>query len=146
MDLYNHPDCCRWSWHMPARIQFEFGVCPLIPACCSHVRDVYANPFLPTKGSSAGPEVFYALLIMNFIAVPLIVWGLSRFLPTDPALLLGVLLVLLTPCIDYVIVFTHLGRGNAQLILISTPCSLLRRCFFCRFIYGYLWGDKHPGL
>ena len=36
-------------------------------------------------------------------------------------LLLGVYLILLTPCIDYVIVFTALGRGNEKIILISTP-------------------------
>ncbi|MFN2369273.1 MAG: arsenic resistance protein, partial [Desulfurivibrionaceae bacterium] len=47
-----------------------------------------------------------ALLTVNFVAVPVLVWLLSLFLPQHPPLLLGVYLVLLTPCIDYVIVFT----------------------------------------
>ncbi len=36
-------------------------------------------------------------------------------------MLLGVYLVLLAPCIDYVIVFTHLGRGDEKLVLMATP-------------------------
>ncbi len=39
------------------------------------------------------------LLILNFAIVPLIVFVLSRFVATDAALLIGVLLVLLTPCV-----------------------------------------------
>lgn len=35
--------------------------------------------------------------------------------------LIGVYLVLLTPCIDYVIVFTQLGKGDEKLIIASTP-------------------------
>ena len=40
------------------------------------------------------------LLVLNFAVVPVVVYGLSRFIADDQALLLGVLLVLLTPCID----------------------------------------------
>src|SRR5690606_17376063 len=35
---------------------------------------------------------------------------LTQFLPPEPLVRLGVLLVLLTPCIDYVVTFAHLGR------------------------------------
>jgi len=51
------------------------------------------------------------VLVANFVFVPAIAWALSRFVADDKALLLGVLLVLLTPCIDYVIVFTGLAGG-----------------------------------
>lgn len=78
-------------------------------------------PFFRLQEALANRKFIYALLVTNYIAVPILVWGLTRFLPTDPAILLGVLLVLLTPCIDYVIVFTHLGRGNEKLVLVSTP-------------------------
>ncbi|MET0714330.1 MAG: hypothetical protein ABWY57_05405 [Mycetocola sp.] len=46
------------------------------------------------------------VLTVNFIVVPMVVFGLSRFVTDDRGLLIGVLLVLLTPCVDYVIVFT----------------------------------------
>lgn len=78
-------------------------------------------PFTSLKESLSNGRFMGALLTVNFIAVPIVVWLLTRFLPDYPPLLLGVFLVLLTPCIDYVIVFTALGRGNEKLILISTP-------------------------
>ena len=66
-----------------------------------------------------------ALLAVNFIAVPLFVLGLMQFLPADPLIRLGVLMVLLCPCIDYVVTFAHLGRADARLLLASTPMLLI---------------------
>jgi ACR3 family arsenite transporter len=78
-------------------------------------------PFTSLKESFANRRFIWALLTVNYIAVPIVVWLLSKLLPEYPPLLLGVYLVLLTPCIDYVIVFTALGRGNEKIILVSTP-------------------------
>ncbi|WP_045743660.1 arsenic resistance protein [Actinoplanes rectilineatus] len=61
------------------------------------------------------------VLGVNFLAVPLLAAGLSRFVADDRALMLGVLLVLLTPCIDYVIVFTGLAGGARARLLAATP-------------------------
>lgn len=66
-----------------------------------------------------------ALLAVNFIAVPLFVLDLMQFLPADPLIRLGVLMVLLCPCIDYVVTFAHLGRADARLLLASTPMLLI---------------------
>ncbi|PMC34490.1 arsenic resistance protein [Bacillus sp. UMB0899] len=78
-------------------------------------------PFTSLKESFANRRFIWALLTVNYIAVPIVVWLLAKLLPDYPPLLLGVYLVLLTPCIDYVIVFTALGRGNEKIMLISTP-------------------------
>lgn len=64
------------------------------------------------------------LLVCNFILIPLLVWCLLPLLPTEPLLLTGALLVLLTPCIDYVVTFAHLGRADARVLLVSTPLLL----------------------
>lgn len=66
-----------------------------------------------------------ALLIGNFVMVPVLVFALFPFLPDAPMIKLGVLLVLLTPCIDYVITFSHLGRADARLLLAATPALLI---------------------
>ena len=66
-----------------------------------------------------------ALLVANFVVIPMLVAGLVQFLPADPMLRLGVLLVLLTPCIDYVVTFAHLGRADTRLLLAATPALLL---------------------
>lgn len=66
-----------------------------------------------------------ALLVTNFLVVPVLVAALIQFLPADPMIRLGVLLVLLTPCIDYVVTFSHLGRADAKMLLASTPALLI---------------------
>lgn len=93
-------------------------------------------PFLHLREVFVNRRFTAALLTVNFVVVPLVAWLLSRFLPNHPPLLLGVYLVLLTPCIDYVIVFTHLGRGNARLVLASTPLLLLVQMVLLPL---YLW-------
>nr|WP_325262516.1 arsenic resistance protein [uncultured Rhizobium sp.] len=65
------------------------------------------------------------LLLTNFVAVPVLVGILVQFLPVDPMIRLGVLLVLLAPCIDYVVTFSHLGRADAKLLLAATPALLV---------------------
>lgn len=65
------------------------------------------------------------ILAVNFALVPAIVWLLSRFVAHDQVLLVGVLFVLLTPCIDYVIVFAGLAGGNAEKLLAAAPLLML---------------------
>lgn len=65
------------------------------------------------------------VLVANFVIVPLIAWGLSRFVADDRGLLLGVLFVLLTPCIDYVIVFAGLAGGASSRLLAAAPLLML---------------------
>ncbi|CRL97631.1 bile acid transporter [Pseudomonas sp. 24 E 1] len=82
-------------------------------------------PFLDLRHSLSNKRFLSALLLANFILVPLLVWALTQSLVGRPALLIGALLVLLTPCIDYVVVFTHIGKGDSRLMLAATPVLLL---------------------
>ncbi|MDN5759434.1 MAG: bile acid:sodium symporter, partial [Tomitella sp.] len=61
------------------------------------------------------------ILVVNFVLVPAVVWLLSRIVAHDQVLLVGVLFVLLTPCIDYVIVFAGLAGGDSERLLASAP-------------------------
>jgi len=93
-------------------------------------------PFTSIKESLGNRRFMLAILTSNYIAVPIVVWLLSKFLPQQAPVLLGVYLVLLTPCIDYVIVFTHLGRGNEKLMLLSTPILFVSQMLLLPI---YLW-------
>ncbi|MGW0782927.1 arsenic resistance protein [Streptomyces sp. NPDC002913] len=66
-----------------------------------------------------------AALVVNFVVVPLLVAAMFPFLPADQAVRLGVLLVLLAPCVDYVIVFSGLAGGSSRRLLAATPLLLL---------------------
>jgi arsenite transporter len=83
-----------------------------------------------------------ALLAANFIAVPVLVFGLMQFLPDDPMIRLGVLIVLLAPCIDYVVTFTHLGRGDARLLLAATPALLIVQMLLLPVYLEAFLGDE----
>lgn len=82
-------------------------------------------PFLDIRQGLRDRRFMAALLIANFLLIPLLVWAMTRGLVNHPAILIGALLVLLTPCIDYVVVFTHIGKGDSRLTLAATPLLLL---------------------
>lgn len=93
-------------------------------------------PFGSMRESLRDRRFIVAILLANYIAVPIVVWCLSWLLPQQPPVLLGVYLVLLTPCVDYVIVFTHLGRGNEKLMLLATPILFVTQMIL---LPVYLW-------
>lgn len=87
-----------------------------------------------------------ALMVANFVVIPVLAAGLVYFLPPEPMLRLGVLLVLLAPCIDYVITFAHLGRADARLLLAATPALLLVQMLLLPVYLGLLLGEQAGGL
>lgn len=77
-------------------------------------------------GRAFGDIRFGAAIVgVNFFVTPWVVFVLSRFVQDDRGLLIGMLLVLLAPCIDYVIPFTGLAGGARARLLAATPLLLL---------------------
>ncbi len=86
---------------------------------------------------------FAASLVANFGLVPILVWVLASLLPPDPALRLGVFMVLLVPCTDWFVTFTHLGQGSTRLAVAVVPAQLLVQL---ALLPVYLWLFLGPGL
>ncbi|MFY0989987.1 bile acid:sodium symporter [Halomonas sp. C05BenzN] len=84
----------------------------------------------------ANARFLAAAVVGNFLVIPPIVWGLVQWLPVDPALRFGVLLVLLVPCTDWFLSFTHLGGGDTSAAIAFTPLSLLLQLALLPL---YLW-------
>ena len=82
-------------------------------------------PLADLGRSFARGRFLTALLLANFVAVPLLVAAMLPLMPADALLRFGILLVLLAPCIDYVVTFAHLGRADAKLLLAATPSLLI---------------------
>ncbi|MBW1250013.1 arsenic resistance protein [Pseudomonas tolaasii] len=99
-------------------------------------------PILDLREGLGNKRFICALLLANFILVPLLVWVLTRGLVERPALLVGALLVLLTPCIDYVVVFTHIGKGDSRLMLAATPILLLLQLVLLPVYLGFVLGAE----
>nr|WP_269846617.1 arsenic resistance protein [Paracoccus binzhouensis] len=87
-----------------------------------------------------------ALLATNFVVMPAFTALLVQLLPDEPMLRLAVLFVLLTPCVDYVVTFTHLGRGDARLLLAATPALLLLQMALLPVYLRVLLGRDASGL
>lgn len=87
---------------------------------------------LPAKITLPTGRFVRTLLIANFLWVPVVVGGLLSLdrLFTGGELLsrsdvrLAVVVVLVSPCIDYVITFTKLSKGAAARLLAMTPVLL----------------------
>jgi ACR3 family arsenite efflux pump ArsB len=100
-------------------------------------------PFLDLREGLSNRRFMAALLLANFVLVPVLVWALTRGLVGHPAILIGALLVLLTPCIDYVVVFTHIGKGDSRLTLAATPVLLLVQLLLLPLYLALMLGDGH---
>ena len=84
-----------------------------------------------------------AVGVLNFVVVPVVAFGLSRLVASDDALLVGVLLVLLTPCVDYVIVFSGIAGGSSERLLAASPLLMLAQLLLLPL---YLLLFAGPGL
>lgn len=82
-------------------------------------------PLLNIARSFSDKRFMAALLVGNFIAIPAFLALFVLWLPLSPAVLAGVLLVLLVPCTDWFITFTQLGKGDGARAVAATPLLLL---------------------
>ena len=88
-------------------------------------------------GAALGDGRFVATVLGgNFLAVPVLVAALLPLVPDDAAVRLGVVLVLVVPCTDWFITFTHLARGDAARAIAVTPLILLAQLLL---LPVYVW-------
>ncbi|MGM0543409.1 MAG: arsenic resistance protein [Pseudomonadota bacterium] len=83
-----------------------------------------------------------ALIAGNFVVMPLVVWGLVTLFALETSLMLGVLLVLLVPCTDWFISFTHLGQGDSARAIAATPVLLLLQILLLPLYVTLIMGEQ----
>ncbi|MEC0255192.1 arsenic resistance protein [Paenibacillus lautus] len=67
-----------------------------------------------------------ASTLINFIWTPLLAWGLGAvFLSDHPALWIGFIMLMVTPCTDWYLVFTSIAKGNVPLSTSILPVNLI---------------------
>ncbi len=77
-----------------------------------------------------------AALFGNFVVLPVLVFGVLMLVPDDPAIRLGLLLVLLVPCTDWFITFAHQAKGDLRCAITITPVLLFVQMLLLPL---YLW-------
>ncbi|MDR2943697.1 MAG: bile acid:sodium symporter [Methanosarcinales archaeon] len=65
-------------------------------------------------------------VLINFIWTPLFAWFLaSSFLKGEPDLQIGFLMLMVTPCTDWYLLFTDMAKGNVSLGAVQLPLNLI---------------------
>jgi ACR3 family arsenite efflux pump ArsB len=95
-----------------------------------------AVPFSAIGVSLRDTNFLLSVVVLNFVLVPIVVFALTRFVASNEAVLVGILLVLLAPCIDYVIVFSGLAGAASERLLAAAPLLMLLQIAFLPL---YLW-------
>jgi ACR3 family arsenite transporter len=91
---------------------------------------LYAT-FLPIPLQQVGRglrnlKVTVASLSMNFLWTPLLAWGLGAvFLQGSPDLWVGLIMLMVTPCTDWYLVFTSISGGDVPLATALLPLNLV---------------------
>ncbi|MDO5504178.1 MAG: arsenic resistance protein [Actinomycetia bacterium] len=93
-------------------------------------------PLRSLAGALRDGRFLVAALVGNFVLIPALVWLLVQVAPQDPAIRLGLLLVLLVPCTDWFITFSALGRADPARATAITPITLIVQILL---LPVYLW-------
>lgn len=124
---------------VPRASALETIITPVL--ACLLYATFLAVPFAQLRTALRDLRFTLTVVLLNFVFGPVVVLGLSRFVADRPALLIGVLLVLLAPCIDYVIVFTGQAGGAKDRLLAATPLLMLLQMLL---LPVYLWFGAGP--
>lgn len=83
-------------------------------------------PLQQAKQAFGNAKFASASLLINFLWTPLFAWFLaSLFLGGQPALYIGFIMLMVTPCTDWYLVFTGIAKGNVALSTAILPVNLI---------------------
>ncbi|SIS46121.1 arsenic resistance protein [Salimicrobium flavidum] len=97
-------------------------------------------PLENIKHSFKNIRFTYVSLLINFLWTPFLAWGLaSIFLGENPALYIGFIMLMVTPCTDWYLIFTGIAKGNVALSTAILPLNLILQIILLPF-YLLLFG------
>ena len=83
-------------------------------------------PLKKAKKAFGNSKFSSVSLLMNFVWTPLFAWFLALlFLGDQPALYIGFILLMVTPCTDWYLIFTGIAKGNLALSTAILPVNLV---------------------
>jgi ACR3 family arsenite transporter len=82
---------------------------------------------------------------INFVVTPVAAAGIGfLFLRDMPELWIGLVMLMVTPCTDWYLVFTSLARGNTALSTAILPLNLILQILLLPVYLWFLTGESHP--
>lgn len=103
-------------------------------------------PFKEWQSSWRNPKFTALQLCINFLWTPLFAFLLgSIFLNDHPALFVGFMMLMVTPCTDWYLVFTGLAKGNVPLAVSNLPLNLVLQLLLLP-VYLFLLSGTYPAI
>ena len=101
-------------------------------------------PFKDFTSSFRNKKFMITAIIINFFWIPLFAYVLaSLFLGSHPALFIGFIMLMVTPCTDWYLVFTGIAKGNLAISTAILPINLILQVLLLP-VYLYLFAN-HTG-
>ncbi|MFV0529782.1 MAG: arsenic resistance protein [Lachnospiraceae bacterium] len=89
------------------------------------------------------------VVLINFVWTPLFVWALGKvFLAHSPILQIGFIMLMVTPCTDWYLIFTGVAKGNVSLSATVLPVNLVLQVLLLPvylLIFGGVSGTVNSG-
>lgn len=83
-------------------------------------------PIEEIKEAFKNTKFTYTSVIINFVWTPILAWLLALlFLGDNPALYIGFIMLMVTPCTDWYLIFTSISKGNLALSTAILPLNLI---------------------
>ncbi|WP_404408177.1 arsenic resistance protein [Jeotgalibacillus malaysiensis] len=83
-------------------------------------------PLKDVKASFGNKTFSISAIFINFVWTPFFAWLLAIvFFPDQPALAIGLIMLLVTPCTDWYLIFTGVAKGNTALSASILPLNLI---------------------
>ncbi|WP_163539819.1 bile acid:sodium symporter [Gracilibacillus sp. YIM 98692] len=99
-------------------------------------------PIEEIKKSFKNIKFTFTSAIINFVWTPILAWMLALlFLGDQPALYLGFIMLMVTPCMDWYLIFTGIAKGNVGLSAAILPLNLMLQIILLP-IYLLIFGGQ----
>jgi ACR3 family arsenite efflux pump ArsB len=105
----------------------ENAVSLIVPSLMVMLYGVFLNIPLNRLGQAFQNYKMTGLILgMNFLWTPVFVWGLGAiFLRDSPDLWVGLIMLMVTPCTDWYLIFTGIAKGNVTLATAFLPWNMI---------------------
>ncbi len=130
--------------HVP--VVAQNAVSCILPLLMLMLTAVFLHvPLHDFKNAFQFRRVALASLVINFAWTPLFAWLLGwLFLSDQPALWVGFLMLMVTPCTDWYLVFTGISKGNVLLSTALLPVNLVLQLLLLPVFLLVLAGAVFP--
>ena len=105
----------------------ENAVFLIVPSLMVMLYGVFLNIPLNRLGQAFQNYKMTGLVLgINFLWTPVFVWGLGAiFLRDSPDLCVGLIMLMVTPCTDWYLIFTGIAKGNIALATAFLPWNMI---------------------